>query len=212
MDLGTKKSLILTIQACQDHTYFQKILKLGETHQLDIIGIGKFCGLSNFLQPTDPNKPALLTVSNYLDAWPDSVITVNATEAIIYEPPRVINKLPTSKILEALPALKIIAVFRQIGNIYMTPSYTFLYDRPTISSRSSTSPIFSDLDKKIHIQMMTELPNVVDALDALLTEIVSMEQTSTSVTQIGQSAINYVSLTNKSVIEVNLVERRLLMI
>ena len=54
--------------------------------------------------------------------------------------------------------------------------------------------------------MMTELPNNVDALDALLTEIVSSKQTSTPVSQIGQSTINYVGLTNNSVIEVNLVE------
>ena len=101
MDLGTNESLIQAIQAYHDHTYFPKIFKLGETHQLDIIGIGHVGGLSNVLQPAKPNNPALLLVSIYLDAWPDSVITVNANEAIIYESPGFINQLPTSNILEA---------------------------------------------------------------------------------------------------------------
>ena len=81
----------------------------------------------NVLQPAIQNKPALLSVSNYLDAWPESVITVNANEAIIYESPGVINQLPTSNILEAPPGLQIIAVFHQIGNIYVArtiSSYT----------------------------------------------------------------------------------------
>ena len=54
--------------------------------------------------------------------------------------------------------------------------------------------------------MMNEETNDVDALDVLLEEIVSSQQTSTPVLQIGQSAINYVNLTNNSHIEVNLVE------
>ena len=40
-------------------------------------------------------------VSNYLDAWPESVITVNAKEAIIYESSGEINQLKTSNILGA---------------------------------------------------------------------------------------------------------------
>ena len=63
------------------------------------------------LQPAIQNKPALLSVSNYLEAWPESVITVNATEEIIYESSGEINQLQTSIILEALPGLRIIAVF-----------------------------------------------------------------------------------------------------
>jgi hypothetical protein len=35
---------------------------------MDIIGIGHVGGLSNFLQSADANKPALLSISNYLDA------------------------------------------------------------------------------------------------------------------------------------------------
>ena len=179
------KSLISTIQAYQDHTYFPKIFKLGETHQLDIIEIGNVGCLSNVLQPANSNKPALLSVSNYLDAWPDSVITVKATEAIIHELTRVINELPTSKILEASPGLKTIAVFSQIGNIYIAPNYMFLFDRPITSNQSSTNPIFNNLDQKYHIGMMTALSNDLDAQDALLTEIASIDQTSTSVSQIG---------------------------
>ena len=98
LDLGANKSLIPAIQAYQDHTYFPKIFQLGKTHVLDIIGIGHVGGLMNVLQPAIQNKPALLSVSNYLDAWPESIITINATEAIIYESSGEINQLPTSNI------------------------------------------------------------------------------------------------------------------
>ena len=54
--------------------------------------------------------------------------------------------------------------------------------------------------------MMKALPEDVNGPDSFLSEIVSTEQTSTSVLQIGQSANNYVSLTNNSGIEVNLLE------
>ena len=148
LDLGTNKSLIPAIKAYQDHTYFPKIFKVGETHQLDSIGIGHVGGLSNVLQPADPNKPALLSVRNYLDAWPDSVIIVNANEAIIYVILHFNNHLPTSNILEALPRLRIIAVFHQIDNIYMAPNYKFLCDRPKRSSQSGQIPILNDLDQK----------------------------------------------------------------
>ena len=144
LDLGTNKTLIPAIQAYQDHTYFPKIFKLGETHQLDIIGIEHVGGLSNVLQPAIQNKPALLSVSNYLDAWTDSVITVNANEASIYESSGVINQLQTSNIHETLPGMQIIAVFHQIGNIYVTPNYKFLYDRPI---RSTQIPTLNDLDQ-----------------------------------------------------------------
>jgi hypothetical protein len=87
---------------------------LSESHQTVIIGIGHVGGLSNVLQSADVNKPALLSVSNYLDNWPNSVIIMNATEATIYESQTVINDLPTTQILDALSNLKIIAVFRQL--------------------------------------------------------------------------------------------------
>jgi hypothetical protein len=53
---------------------------------------------------------------------------------------------------------------------------------------------------------MKGLPREVNGLDALLTAVVSTQQTSTSVSQIGKSAINFVNLTNNSDIEVNLLE------
>jgi hypothetical protein len=90
---------------------------LGETHKVDIIGIGHVGGLSNVLQSADVNKPALLSVSNYLDAWPNSVIMMNAAEATIDESPSRTKDLSSSQIQEALPAWKIIAVFHQIENI-----------------------------------------------------------------------------------------------
>ena len=71
LDLGANKSLIPAIQAYQNHTYFPKTFQLGTTHVLDIIGIGHVGGLMNVLQPAIQNKQALLSVSNYLDAWPE---------------------------------------------------------------------------------------------------------------------------------------------
>ena len=127
LDLGANKSLIPAIQAYQDHTYFPKTFQLGTTHVLDIIGIGHVGGLMNVLQPAIQNKPALLSVSNYLDAWPESIITINATEAIIYKSSGEINQLPTSNIREALSGLRIIAVFHQVSNLYVAPNYKFLY-------------------------------------------------------------------------------------
>ena len=111
LDLGTNKSVIPNVQAFQDHTYFPKVLRLGKTHKVDIIGIGNVGGLSNVLQSADANKPALLSVSNYLDAWPNSVITMDSTQAIIYESPCKPNELTSSQIQQSLPNWRIIAKF-----------------------------------------------------------------------------------------------------
>ena len=62
------------------------ILDLG-TPNVDIIKNGHVGGLSNVFQSADANKPALLSVSNYLDAWPNYVIVMDATKATIYESP-----------------------------------------------------------------------------------------------------------------------------
>jgi hypothetical protein len=203
LDLGANKSLIPAIQAYQDHTYFPKIFQLGTTHVLDVIGIGHVGGLRNVLQPAIQNKPALLSASNYLDAWPETIITVNAKEAIIYESCRANNQLQTSNILETLPGLRIIAVFHQVSNLYVAPNYQFLYNRPI---RPQQIPMSTNLDQQIQIGMMHEDAIEWDALDVILDEIIWNDQTSTPVSQIGQSAINYANLTNNSRIEVNLVE------
>jgi hypothetical protein len=129
LDLGTNKSVIPTFQAYQDHAYFPKVLRLGKTHKVDIIGIGNVGGLSNVLQSADANKPALLSVSNYLDAWSNSVIMMDASKATIYELPCQTTELTSSQIKTALPHRKIIAIFQQIGNIYIAPNYMFLYSR-----------------------------------------------------------------------------------
>ena len=108
LDLGTNKSVIPTVQAFQDHTYFPKVLRLGKTHKVDIIGIGNVGGLSNVLQSADGNKPALLSTSNYLEAWPNSIITLDANKATIYESPYKPTGLTSSQIQLSLPNWKII--------------------------------------------------------------------------------------------------------
>ena len=54
--------------------------------------------------------------------------------------------------------------------------------------------------------MMNAVSEEVDGLDAVLAELVSFKQMSTSVSQIGESSSNYACLTNNSEIEVNLAE------
>jgi hypothetical protein len=82
----------------------------------------------------------------------------------------------------------------------------FLYSRQTTSIKPTTSPALNDLDSKIHIGMMNPVSEEVDGLDAVLTELASFKQMSTSVSQIGESLSNYAYLMNNSEIEVNLVE------
>jgi hypothetical protein len=115
---------------------------------VDIIGIGNVSGLSNVLQSTDADKPALLSVSIYLDAWPNSVMMMDATKATIYESPCQTTKLSSSQMQKALPHWKIIAVFQQINKIYIAPNYMFQYSSQTKSIKSTTSLIFNDLDRK----------------------------------------------------------------
>ena len=122
LDLGTNKSVIPTVQAFQDHTYFPKVLRLGMTHKVDIIGIGSVGGLSNVLQSADGNKPALLSASNYLEAWPNSIITLDVNQVTIYQSPYKPTDLTSSQIQQSLPAWKIIATFQQINNIYIAPN------------------------------------------------------------------------------------------
>ena len=90
-----------------------------------------------------------------------------------------------------------------MSNLYVAPNYKFLYERPI---RSQKAPISTNLDQEIHSGMMNEDAHELDALDVLLDEIVSSNQTSTPVSQIGKSEVNYGYLTNNSHIEVNLVE------
>ena len=54
--------------------------------------------------------------------------------------------------------------------------------------------------------MMNAVSEEVDGLDAVLTEIASLEKLSTTVSKIGKSSSNCVWLTNKSEIEASLVE------
>jgi hypothetical protein len=111
VNLGTNKSVIPTVHAFQDHTYFPKVLRLGQRHKVGIIGIGNVGVLSNVLQSADVNKPALLSVSNYLNAWPNSIITLDANQATIYESPCKPTDLTSSQIQQSLPNWRIIATF-----------------------------------------------------------------------------------------------------
>jgi hypothetical protein len=131
---------------------------------------------------------------------------MDATKATIYKSPCQTTELKSSQIKKALPHWKIIAIFQQISNIYIAPNYMFLYRRKITSIKSTTSPIFNDLNQKIHNGMMNAISDEVDGLAAVLTEIASLEQGSMSVSQIGESSISYACLTNKSEIEFNLVE------
>jgi hypothetical protein len=82
----------------------------------------------------------------------------------------------------------------------------FLYNRQTISIESTTKPSFNILDQEIHIGMMEVVPAALDVFDAILMAAASLEQQSMTVSQIGETSTNYICLTNKAGIEVNLVE------
>jgi hypothetical protein len=72
-DLGTTKSLIKPIQAYTEHVRLYKVTTIGNSLEVNIVGIGHVGGLRDVLQPEPISTPALLSFANYLDAWPNSI-------------------------------------------------------------------------------------------------------------------------------------------
>ena len=87
LDLGTTKSLIKPIQAYTEFIKLREPLTIGKHPEVVITGIGHVGGLRDVLQPASNSTPALLSFTNYLEAWPNSLVLINAVRATIYETP-----------------------------------------------------------------------------------------------------------------------------
>jgi hypothetical protein len=69
--------------------------------------------------------------------------------------------------MELLATFEVIVVFEQIGDIYVAPNHAFPYDRPLLSTKSTTIPIGNNLDLQIHIGMMRNLMNLTNEMHCL---------------------------------------------
>ena len=78
LDLETTKSLNKHIQTYTEHVKLHDILKIGKHPEVTIVGIGRVGGLQDVLQPESTSTPALLSFTNYLDSWPNSIVLINA--------------------------------------------------------------------------------------------------------------------------------------
>ena len=132
-------------------------LKIGKHPEVIITGIGHVGGLRDVLQPASTSTPALLSFTNYLEAWPNSIVLINAERARIYETSmdKVYNS--TAALLEDIPNLPIVVKFLQKSNLYIAPNYNFLYTRKTTANNSMSGSKESDLNQQIHIGMMEVL-------------------------------------------------------
>ena len=84
-DLGTTKSIIKPIQAYTEHIRFPEVLTIGSNPKVNIVGIGHVGGLRDVLQPESASTPALLSFTNYLDSWPNSIVLITSGKATIFE-------------------------------------------------------------------------------------------------------------------------------
>ena len=57
-------------------------LTIGKHPEVFITGIGHVGGLRDVLQPASNSTPALLSFTNYLEAWPNSIVLINFERAI----------------------------------------------------------------------------------------------------------------------------------
>jgi hypothetical protein len=173
---------------------------------LKIVGIGHVGGLKDVLQPESLTTPALLSFTNYLESWPNSIVVINSGKATIYETSMGKCYRSTAKLREDIPNLQIIAEFIQMGNMYVAPNYNFLYTNGTNHKKSMTSPNIFKVNQKIHIGMMEVMDQIYTTLNQTLQQIASNEFTDTAVLQITQTNQNYVSLDCETDMEVNFIE------
>jgi hypothetical protein len=205
-DLGTAKSLIKPIPAYTEYIRLPEVITIGNNPEVKIVGIGLVVGLKDVLQPESLTTPALLSFTNYLESWPNSIVLINSGKATIYETSRDKCYRSTAELREDIPNLQIIAEFTQMGNMYVAPNYNFPYTRGTNHTKSITRPNIYKVNQKIHIGMMEVMDQHYTTLDQTLQQIASNEFTYTSVLQITQTNQNFVSLDCETDLEVNLIE------
>ena len=173
---------------------------------MNIVGIGHVGGLKDVLQPESLSTPALLSFTNYLESWPNSIFLINAGKATVFETSMDKQYQSTAELRKDIPNMPIIAEFFQFGNMYVAPNYNFLYTRKTSHRESMISPNSAKLNQKIHIGMM----DVMDQFDTMLNQtielIASNELVDSAVLQITNTNQNFISLDGETDMEVNLIE------
>ena len=112
----------------------------------------------------------------------------------------------TAALLEDIPNLPVIAEFIQRSNMYIAPNYNFLYTRKTTNNKSMPCSKKGNLNQQIHIGMMEVLDDLPATLDQILNKIATNEFPHPAVLQISNTNQSYVSLSDKTDLEVNLVE------
>ena len=132
----------------------------------------------------------MLSFTNYLEAWPNSIVLINAVRAIIYETPLDKGYNSTAALLEDIQKFPIVAEFIQKSNLYIAPNYTFLYTRKTTANSPMSSSKGCDLNQKIHIGMMEVLEDLNPTLEHTIRTIATFE--------FPQSAVSHISSTNQS--------------
>ena len=165
-------------------------LTIGKHPEVIITGIGHVGGLRDVLQPASNSTPALLSFTNYLEAWPNSIVLINGEREKIYETPMEKGYNSTAALLEDIQNFPIVAEFLQKSNMYIAPNYNFLYTRKTTANNSMSGSKASDLNKQIHIGMMEVLEDLTPTLEQTMTTIATNE--------FPQSAVLHISSTNQS--------------
>ena len=112
----------------------------------------------------------------------------------------------TAAILEDIQNLPIVAESLQKSNMYIAPNYNFLYSRKTTANTSMSSSKGYDLNQKIHIGMMEVLDELNPTLEQTIKTIATFEFPQSAVSHISITNQSYVSLSDKTDVEVNLVE------
>ena len=159
-------------------------LTIGKHPEVIITGIGHVGGLRDVLQPASNSTPALLSFTNYLEAWPKSIVLINAERQRIYETPLDKGYNSTAALLEDIQNFPIVAEFLQKSNMYIAPNYNFLYTRKTTTNTSMSCSKGSDLNQKIHIGMMEVLEDLHPTLEQTIKTIATYE--------ISQSAVSHI--------------------
>jgi hypothetical protein len=110
-DLGTPKSLIKLLQVYTEHVCFHEVITIGKNLEVTIVGIGHVGELKDVLQPKSTSTPALLSFTNYLDSWPNSIALINSGRAIIYETSMDKCYRSTAELTVDIPNLPIVAEY-----------------------------------------------------------------------------------------------------
>jgi hypothetical protein len=89
----------------------QEVITIGKVPKVNIVGIGHVGGLIDVVQPESTATLALLSFKNYLDSWPNSLVSKNSGRAISYE--TALDKCygSTAELLVDLPNLSIVTEF-----------------------------------------------------------------------------------------------------